>query len=185
MISPLQPVLQLSEQTSNISLYIQLCRACRSDNATILKQMGNFDLCHHVSSNAVPTGNHTATRQNLGDPERLMTALQALSHQSECAHAEQGAVQLLGQGAGHDDRQSGAGEASRARCYGKALNLWPTAPGQQGIHPLNQAVGEGAAIIKNSNSGNTHRVLHGDPETIGAAVQGKQQRQRRGVTHNG
>ena len=123
MISPLQPVLQLSEQTSNISFYIQLRRACRSDNATILKQMGNFELCHRVSSNAVTTGNHTATRQNLGDPERLMTALQALSHQSECAHAEQGAAQLLGQGASHDHAQSCSGEASWARCNSKPLNL--------------------------------------------------------------
>ena len=145
--------------------------------------MGNLDLGHRVAGNAVPTSDHSTTRQNLGDPERLMTARHALGHESEGAHAEQGAVQLLSQGASHDHRQTGAGEASWARSDGNPPNPVPATAGQKGINTLDQAVGQTSTVIKDSHAGRSQRLLHCNPETIRTAVQG-QELSRNGVTHN-
>ena len=114
----------------------------------------------------------------------MLTALQALRHQSEATDAQQGAGELLGQRASHHHRQSGAGEAPGAGGHGQPLQLGPAAPGQQSINAFDQAVRQTTTVIEDGNARLSGAVLNGNAETIGAAVQSKQQR-RVGVSHNG
>ena len=90
---------------------------------------------------------------------------------------------MLSQGASHDHRQTGAGEASWPRGDGNPLNPVPATAGQKGINTLNQTIGQTSTVIKDSNTGRTQRLLHCNPETIGTAVQG-QELSRNGVTQN-
>ena len=168
---------------SHIGLHIDLSLTGRCHDPIVRQQMGALELGHGVSFHTVLPGNDTTTGQLLGDPKRLLTALQARGHQREGADPQQGAVELLSQGAGHDHRQPGAGESSRPGGHGKPLQRGPLTPRQQGIHPFNQAVGKTTAIVENGDTGYSAGILNGNPKTIGAAVQGQQQ-WRGGLSHS-
>ena len=131
----------------------------------------------------VLTTHHPPARQLLGDPERFplhglgQLPLQAWGHQGIAAHPQQGAIQLLRQGAGHHHREAGAGEAAGSRRDGKALQLGPTLGREEPLNPRNQAVGEAPAIRMSLHQRlcpGLLRIQQRHAKAIGTAVQGEQ-----------